>query len=350
MNISEFDASRLARFLAKGIFRDPANKDVSISIGEKTKIGIERRGHKYLLYINYNEITNKADTFTGFNDNIPLEDLSFNIKRLIEHSATVKDVVLNMEKVPMLPEEAIATSEKTGFEQVSAAPINANAENSANEETALPDNLSGTESADLAGAAVTEDTTPLSAPAVTNGTNRYGKTAEPLEVEPAEHEDAAFEGELAQDDEDAMYKRYQQLVGQPVIPDDSEPQQSLEEDEMEEHDMDTTALANETKTTKIETSVSVKGMMPTKVDNKQLPKTSYLANVIGTEDEIKQKLYKAVDQLVTRDKESAIESYIRMLYRLLPLFNNDISSAATGTGLDQRDFMLSVYERSLFTN
>lgn len=336
MNISVADASRLARFLAKGIFENPTNKDVNIAIGDNTQIGIERRGHKYSLYIQYNQLINKSDVVGGFNENIALNVLAEHIKTLIEQSTTIKNVVLNMEKVPLLPEEAMKPSAAMNRQLVEQAEAVPDIQEATEDASPVASKLPDTASAETAHNA----TMPLSSSAAVSGANNIVQLTGSSDDLP----DKASDSVSDQEEDDSIYE---QLGGQPVIPDDSEPQRD-DENELEGLIMDNSTVIGNT-SQKIEVSTGVRGIMPTKVDTKNLPEMSYLANVIGDEAEIKQKLTKAVEQLVTRDKYSAVEFYIKMLYRMLPLFNNDVSSAATGTGLDQRDFMLSVFEQPIFS-
>lgn len=335
MNISVADASRLARFLAKGIFENPTNKDVNIAIGDNTQIGIERRGHKYSLYIQYNQLINKSDVVGGFNENIALNVLAEHIKTLIEQSTTIKNVVLNMEKVPLLPEEAMKPSAAMNRQLVEQAEAVPDIQEATEDASPVASKLPDTAPAETAHNA----TMPLSSSAAVSDANNIVQLTDSSDDLP----DKASDSVTDQEEDDSIYE---QLGGQPVIPDDSEPQR--DDDELEGLIMDnSTAIGNTSQ--KIEASTGVRGIMPAKVDTKNLPEMSYLANVIGDEAEIKQKLTKAVEQLVTRDKYSAVEFYIKMLYRMLPLFNNDVSSAATGTGLDQRDFILSVFEQPIFS-
>lgn len=336
MNISVADASRLSRFLAKGIFENQANKDVNIAIGDNTQIGIERRGHKYSLYIQYNQLINKSDVINGFNENIALDVLAEHIKTLIEQSTTIKDVVLNMEKVPLLPEEAMEPSAAMSRQLVEQAETTPEIQEATEDAVPLASKLPDTSSTET----VHNATMPLSSPATVSSANNIVQLTESADNLTDEASDSVTD----QEEDDSIYE---QLGGQPVIPDDSEPRRD-DENELEGLIMDNSTAIENTRN-KIEASIGVRGIMPTKVDTKNLPEMSYLANVIGDEAEVKQKLTKAVEQLVTRDKYSAVEFYIKMLYRMLPLFNNDISSAATGTGLDQRDFVLSVFEQPIFS-
>lgn len=347
MKITDADSSRLARFLSKGIFGTPGTKDVNITIGENAQIGIERRGHKYFLYIRYNGIVDKADLVTGFNENIAMDDLASKIKNLIGNSITIRDVVLNMEKVPMLPEEVMADTTKEPESAANATdPVQILEETPVSEVTAhemIAESLTdGNPITVHARQTATNATTPLPQSMLTNGTTMNDATGVSTEITGEQMQDE-LEVEQSNETYDEDDSIYAEVDGQPVAPDDSDPQINDEEEDMEMDAM-TTGMDN----TRIENSIGIKGLMPARVDNKKVLEESYLASVVGSDAEIKQKMNRAVEQLIARDKGSAIEFYSRMLYRLLPSFNNDVSSAATGTGLDERDFMLSVYEKPLF--
>lgn len=337
MIISNANALHIATYLSKGIFNNPSNKDVNISIGENTCIGIERRGHKYILYIQYAEQRNKADMRTGFNENISLDALAGNIKILIEGSETIKDIELNMQKVPMLPAEDFQVVTGSAGKS-SEAPLKKPSIKQFVPETTIPtETLLPKESFQ----------TP-SSPVEISMENDAAIEIQPQAEDPKPEN--ANEEEINGADDDSLYDQYSELTGPPVMADDSLPTDKEEnnDEELEEYPM---AGAENTvnNKNKLESALNAAGLLPAQVDNKDLPEMSYISQIIGDDNDIKQKLCKAIDQLVIRDRESAVEFYIKMLYRLLPLFGNDIDSAHTGTDIDKRDFMLSVYEIQLFS-
>ena len=330
MHISISDASHLAKYLSKGIFNKTGNRDVSISIGDKSFIGIEKKGHKYSLYIKYND--QKCDVQSGFNENVSMELMAQIIQTLIEQSDVLKNVTLNLEKTPLLPKESIAA---TATEDIQAAkplagftPVGLPDENNM-DMGAIPDDQFGASLPDSPGDFETYTSLDEEPPA--------------QNVPPYPQSEDPESNESSGDDTDTADE---EIAEQPMLQEDTLPE-TITEEEMEENEMNSTAeTANERPT--VESAIDAQGLLPVRIDNQRLAKESYISNMLGDSEDIQKKFSKAFKQLTERDRETAVEFYIKALYCLMALFDNDIDSVASATGIDKRDIVLAIYERQLF--
>lgn len=345
MKISMNDARHLARYLAKGIFGKVETKEVSITIGENASIGIVRRGRKYILFAAVNNTAAKEDTRTGFNENISEEALAKIIISVIENSAALLEVPLNMEKVPMLSEHAEpsgAVDESETSRQAAEDFHDAGNVKPASSKTADP--KKNTPSSTPKETVDSEDDKKDDSCAETISAGEKAGSNDLLDEEEQKPDapEAADEPETEDFDHenDPIFEN-----GQPLEPADEDP---VKETDSYDNDEQEDIIIEAAKTDKVETAIQAEGIMPLKTDTQRLSNVSYISSLLGGSDEIQEKFAPVFRTIAEKDRELAVEFYIRGLYTLLPLMGNDIDAVAEATGIDKRDIVLAVYERQLF--
>ncbi len=333
MQISESNAKHLARYLAKGIFEHPGTREVSISIGEDAAIGIVRRGRKYILCIKYKDTVQKEDMRTGFNENVSEDALADLVIDVIGNSPSLLEVALNMDKVPLLQEDVPAGPEpepETHFNPPENAPeVARDRENRHTEEQE--------ENTEVPGAAgrvlpIRNDELPADQPAVEDDGSGIPETVIP--------ETDADEDDADQDDPAVSVGK----TGEEHV-DDGSLQPPATDDTPLEIKEEKTMITSENK---VETAIQSQGLMPSLTDTSKFANTSYISSLLGDGDDIRKKFSAIFNEIASRDRELAVEYYIRGIYTLLPLMGNDIDAVAEATGIDKRDIVLSIYERPLF--
>ena len=100
MQIDYQKAMHIANYLGKGAFIDK-NRDISIQIGDKSEIGLNKRGNKYSLYIKYDNRLDKSSQLPLFSITASINDLAEGVKTIIEQSLALENIELDMRKVPL---------------------------------------------------------------------------------------------------------------------------------------------------------------------------------------------------------------------------------------------------------
>lgn len=106
MQVTMDQALHIAIYLQKGAFKE-SYRDICVPIGEESVIGIEKRGRKSTVYIKKNDKYDKNIRLPLFDSSISMEDLTGYVVTAIESSELLKDVELNMSKVPAPSIEAL---------------------------------------------------------------------------------------------------------------------------------------------------------------------------------------------------------------------------------------------------
>lgn len=334
MKISMSDARHLARYLAKGIFGQNETKEVSITIGENATIGIIRRGRKYILYAANNDIMAKEDTRSGFNENISEEALAKIIINVVENSAALLEIPLNMEKVPMLSEQTETTDAVSKSE---SAKQKADASNDTRNFKPAAE-----KAAEPVKAAISPEET-AGADASVNDTADAGSGFSAADTQNPEETGDSETGPADDFDHenDPIFEN-----GQPIEPDETIPVK--EEDFYDNDEQEDNTMIETAKTDKVETAIQANGLMPSRTDTQKLSDISYISSLLGGSEDIQKKFEPIFRTIANTDRELAVEFYIRGIYTLLPLMGNDIDAVAEATGIDKRDIVLAVYERQLF--
>ena len=326
MQISRNNARHLARYLAKGIFGKPKTHEVNISIGNHATIGIFRRGKKYVLWVKYGDNIANGDSRSGFNENISEDDLADLVINVIENSAALMEVELNMDKIPMLqdndPEIPHENPEDTQSEKEEPA------KKPEPESTDIPDD---TEEPDPDSDEEDETTEVSDQPEVES------EVSKELKDEDFEPQDLSPEAERSEEDTepDPVSEQETHLIRE-------EPEESNEQEE------DNTMILSEKTEKKVETAIQAKGLLPSPIDTRSFADTSYISSLLGDSDDIQKKFTSIFREISNKDRELAVEYYVRGLYNLMALFDNDIDAVAEATDIDKRDIVLAIYDRQLF--
>ena len=104
MQITDQKAMHIANYLGKGAFIDK-NRDISIQIGDKSEIGINKRGNKYALYVKYDNRLDKSVQLPLYSGATSIDSLAQGVKIIIEQSLSLENIELDMKKVPLINDD-----------------------------------------------------------------------------------------------------------------------------------------------------------------------------------------------------------------------------------------------------
>lgn len=106
MQVTLDQALHIAIYLHKGAFKE-RYRDICVPIGDESVIGIEKRGRKNTIYVKRNDKYDKSIRLPLFDSTISMDDLTGYVVTAIENSKHLRDVELNMSKVPAPSIEAL---------------------------------------------------------------------------------------------------------------------------------------------------------------------------------------------------------------------------------------------------
>lgn len=317
MQVTLDQALHIAIYLHKGAFKE-RYRDICVPIGDESVIGIEKRGRKNTIYVKRNDKYDKSIRLPLFDSTISMDDLTGYVVTAIENSKLLRDVELNMSKVPAPSIEALNTLKR---------------------ETIVEDNI---------------------------------------ETESAEEADYYEANELPQDDEEITPE--EQVSSEPEPSNEPEEDYFDDVDEIEEEpdldimpaqmddsdippaenyptaDDETVAPEEEfenrlSKTTVTDISSDIVADDPKTRDAAMLHKIqdeSYLNNVI-TYDlvDLTPDVTKIFKKLSERSPERATQIYINCIMYALELYNYDAVQTSEDLGIDKRNITIALLEHEM---
>lgn len=339
MQISNSKALHLANYLGKGALVEK-NREISIQIGEKSEIGISKRGRKYAIIVKYAGKYDRTAHVDMFDEKISIEELAASIKKSIEKSVALANVELDMRKVPMITNPVEEQQQESFF-------------SSAEQELDAVDNNVEDDLSDFAGM-FDENENPETAENEANWSAPEEIEEEPDEPEPEVPDVPAEEEELPElpeeeasviddqpdfDDFDADEEYYRSEEDMAVDMDEEISADPDEESKDENRDK-----INETIDKNLNILLNREHLLPSR-PIVSIAENSYLYQLIGDEEEIKEKMARICEQLADMDRELITSFYISALSSLLVLYENDIERLSNDIQIDKRDIMLALYER-----
>lgn len=355
MRIDNEKAVHLASYLGKGALIEK-NREISIQIGERSEIGIGKRGRLYAIFVKHDGRYDNSARVARFDEKISIEELATLIKTSIEQSVALSNVELDMRKVPMItnpitnPDLEQADFYKPVEQKIDevddlsdfADMFGESDEEEQNDinETSADENASmhdfDNESHDLSGEDnVVENEEGFDFDDIDEESEDVNNESDNEEINEDKSDDidnVSDEDDFAADDE--YYDEENGMaVAMDEAVDESEPDHKEEREEFDSKiDKNLDVLLNKEHLLPSRPRVSV-------ADN------SYLYQLIGDESEIKEKMARICDQLADMDREIITTFYISALSSLLALYDNDIEKLSEDIQIDKRDIMLALYER-----